>query len=268
MNFNLAKYMVFIFDLDGCIYSGNTLYSGSKELIEILIKMDKQIVFVTNNSREISTTIRTKLSKMGLPVSNIPILAATELVGSYLFERYGVVRIKVIGSIELEKSLKSAGHTVLPLSSREQCDFVVVGRDTSFNYEKLYECTRSIIDGGKLVATNLDLYHPDVDGKRVPETGGLIAAIKAVSGIDEVELIGKPSLYPYDFVIKQKGFSPESCVMIGDNPYTDIQGACSAGVNTVWISHGEFFPNEFDFEPNFTVNKIEDLLDHIVKDHE
>ncbi|KKI93480.1 hypothetical protein WQ54_04425 [Bacillus sp. SA1-12] len=58
-------------------------------------------------------------------------------------EKYGNVRVKTFGTLALEQSIKSSGHIVLSLGSKEPCDVVVVGRDPSFTYEKLYDCTRT-----------------------------------------------------------------------------------------------------------------------------
>lgn len=264
MSLNIKDYSAFIFDLDGCIYSGNTVYPGSKELLQFLIQSGKQVIFLSNNSTETSHTIRNKLIDMNLPAEDAPILVATELVGQYLAETYGALRVHPVGSVELELALTSAGHQVVSLGGGEACDFIVIGRDTSFSYQKLHDCTRSLMDGVKLIAANSDMYHPGEDGDRVPETGALIAAIQAVSEIHGVKSVGKPSHYPFYKIIKQTGLSPEQCVMVGDNPYTDVQGGHSAGMHTIWISHGKTFPAEFEFQPNLTVTAIGELLEWLI----
>ncbi|MGM0878130.1 MAG: hypothetical protein ACQEWV_26315 [Bacillota bacterium] len=80
MEWNVNKISVFIFDLDGCIYSGNKVYEGSKELLTYLIDTDKEIFFLSNNSTDQAETIRQKLINMGLPVEKTTILVATELI--------------------------------------------------------------------------------------------------------------------------------------------------------------------------------------------
>lgn len=261
MNSYLSKQSAFIFDLDGCIYSGNTVYPAAKELLRILRLSGKQVLFLSNNSRHAAETIRGKIATMGLPVEDMPILVATELVGQYLFDKYGIMRLQTVGSVELEECLKRSGHQVISFGFPQECDALVFGLDTAFSYEKLYECSRQLSLGGKLVATNLDFYHPGEGGHRIPETGALIEAVKAVAGIREVELIGKPSLYPFEQAVKRTGLSPEACVMIGDNPYTDIRGARSIGMVTIWISHGGEFPGDMGFRPDITVNSLEKLLE-------
>ncbi|MFC5653233.1 HAD-IIA family hydrolase [Paenibacillus solisilvae] len=261
MKWNMERYTTYIFDLDGCIYSGNRVYPGARKVLTTLIETGRHVFFLSNNSTEASQTIRNKLIDMDLPVENIPILVATELIGPYLAEKYGAARVYSIGSMELEKSLRRSGHQVLPLGCGEQCDFVVVGRDTSFTYQKLYDCVRCLTNGARLIAANLDFYHPGEDGVRVPETGSLIAAIQAVTGINHVESVGKPFSYPFIEIIQQKDLNPENCLMVGDNPYTDVKGGYSAGMHTAWISHGNSFPIELGFQPNLTLSCIGEFLE-------
>ncbi|KON90033.1 hypothetical protein AF332_26625 [Sporosarcina globispora] len=263
MTLNMANCSTFIFDLDGTVYSGNRLYPGAQKLLQFLCHKKNQIFFLSNNSTDTAETIRKKLMGMNITVHDSHILVAAELAGDYLLEKYGRVRVKTFGTLALEHSIKAAGHMILPVGRREQSDVVVIGRDPFFTYEKLYDCTRSLIEGAKLVAVNPDKYHPGEDGSRVPETGALISAIQAVTGGSEVESVGKPSYFSFKKIFEQSSAEPESCIMIGDNPYTDIKGGYLAGMRTVWISHGQTFPLDLGFKPDVTVSCIDELLPSI-----
>ncbi|WP_378934635.1 HAD-IIA family hydrolase [Metabacillus herbersteinensis] len=264
MTMNMANCTTFIFDLDGSVYSGSRMYPGVQELLRLLDLKQKQIYFLSNNSTDTAETIREKLRGMGLAVQRSSILVATELVGDYLLEKYGIVRVKTFGTPALQHSIKSAGHIILSVGSKNPCDVVVVGRDPSFTYEKLHDCARSLTEGVKLVAVNPDLYHPGEDGSRVPETGALISAIQAVSGATELESVGKPYYYSFKKIMEQSSVKPQSCIMIGDNPYTDIQGGYLAGMHTVWISHGQPFPLDLGFKPDITIPSIGELVHYLL----
>ncbi|WP_338787245.1 HAD-IIA family hydrolase [Metabacillus sp. FJAT-53654] len=264
MTFNLANCSTFIFDLDGSVYSGNRLYTGVQKLLQLLSFRRKKIFFLSNNSTDTAESIRKKLQGMGLSIHHASILVATELVGDYLLEKYGKVRVKTFGTTALEQSIKSCGHIISSASSKDPCDVVVVGRDPSFTYEKLYDCSRTLANGAKLVAVNPDLFHPGEDGSRVPETGAIISAIQAVSGYSDYESVGKPFDYSFKKIQEQSLSEPKSCIMIGDNPYTDILGGYMAGMHTAWISHGELFPSELGFKPDVTVSSIGELVPYIL----
>lgn len=258
MNFPTLK--GFIFDLDGCIYSGSRVYPGAAELLHMLQANGRKIMFVSNNSTDRTEKIRAKLLAMGLPAEDSTILVATDLVGSYLFERYGSLTAAVVGSRDLNDALKDAGHETVSPDSDEPVDAVVVGRDIEFTYQKLERCSRHLARGAKLVAANLDMYHPGEDGGLVPETGSLVAAIRSVIQV-EAEVVGKPSAYPFSRALALNGLAPSECVMIGDNLSTDIQGGLKAGMFTVWISHNTPFPGNTVNFPHKTVNQIEELYE-------
>ena len=268
MKRNVEQITGFIFDLDGCIYSGDRIYNGSVELLTYLIAEGKDIYFLSNNSTDREATVRKKLMKMGLPVEDITILVATDFIGEYLLEYHGRAKLQVIGTAELKESLTMQGHRIYSLNDDELCDYVVVGRDPHFNYETLRQCVRAVMNGAKLIATNLDLYHPGEDGYRVPETGSLVAAIKAVSGVKDVPVVGKPFIYPFRKIIRQTGNELHRYVMIGDNPYTDVAGANEARLGTIWISHGEKFPEELDFRPNFVYSSMKELAKDFIPYHQ
>ena len=50
----------------------------------------------------------------------------------------------------------------------------------------------------------------------------------------------------------------ENVVFIGDNPYTDIIGAQSIGMKTIWISMGRKYPEALD-PPNYIIENIKEL---------
>lgn len=268
---NFDQLSTFVFDLDGCVYSGSELNPGAKEFIQDLIGLNKHIFFLSNNSSDSSDTIRKKIGAMGIQEENTAILVATELAGPYLFEKYGKVKALLVGSEDLEKSLNGFGHVTIPVTSRLEeesplypeslPDCVVIGLDTSFSYQKLKHCVPALMRGVKLVATNGDLYHPGTNGQRVPETGAILAAIQAVTGIRDIEYVGKPSAFPFEQVMKITRTTPEQCVMIGDNPYTDIFGGQSIGMRTIWISHGVTYPDHLSFIPDWTVQSMQELYE-------
>ncbi|MGG3573447.1 HAD-IIA family hydrolase [Bacillus gobiensis] len=267
MNVYLNEFSVFIFDLDGCVYRNFSLYPGAKELINGLLNDDKKIYFLTNNSRDTSETIRKKLNEMGLNTDKIPIITMTEMIGKYLYEKNGASKILSVGSEELSAALQKEGHQLLTFDSEEICDFVVVGRDTEFTYEKLYTSTRFLTGKTKLVLVNPDFNHPGQEGENVPETGAIAAAIQAAAEITEISFVGKPNSYAYERILNEADVDVNQCVMIGDNPLTDIQGGASANMKTIWISHSKKFPQNLGIQPDITVHSMQELYEMYIANY-
>lgn len=267
MNVNLDDIKVFIFDLDGCVYSGNKINKGAKELISYLNEMDKDVYFLSNNSIDSSQTVQNKLEGMDIHVEKKSILVATELVGEYLFDHYGATNVISIGSKQLIHALKDKGHQVISIDSEEKCDYVVCGLDKTFTYEMLFKCTQKVRNGAKIIATNMDQHHPDENGNWVPETGALLSAIQTATNRHHVEFVGKPNGYAFQKVLEQAGCDASECMMIGDNPYTDIKGAYLAGMRACWISYGREFPKDLNISPSINSFTMLDLAKTIMFDH-
>lgn len=261
---SLGSMEVFLFDLDGCLYYGDVPARGALPLLELLRVEGKRCFFVTNNSTHTGEEIAARLNRMGLPATPDQVIAATELTGFYIGERYGRQKVKVAGSDSLRISLERAGHRVLPDDSLETADIVVVGRDTQFHYGKLQWIAAEEELGAKIVGTNPDAYHLGSQGEKVPETGALTVAIEQLIG-KKIEYVGKPAAYLFDYVVKKHRLKAECCVMVGDNINTDMAGGVKAGMRTVWVRGEEnsFIPDPGarGVQPEMVVESVEQLLD-------
>ncbi len=247
----------FIFDLDGCIYTGNKLNQGAKELIELLKNNEIAFCFLTNNSTHSEEQLRHKLVHMGLSVHHTSIYTMTELAGHYIHENYGQSDVYVLGSDVLKRSVRNSNHQLIDPYKEETCDIVLIGRDITFNYNKISLAANFINNGAKLIATNLDSSHPNLNGRIVPETGSLVSSIQSITKQNPI-YIGKP--HPYSMLkgITNMQLKPEECMIIGDNLDTDIQGGISLNMNTAWINWGTN-NNHHDLKPDIMVNSLNEF---------
>ncbi|WP_290483969.1 HAD hydrolase-like protein, partial [Hyphomonas sp. UBA2515] len=71
-----------------------------------------------------------------------------------------------------------------------------------------------------------------------PETGALLAAIRACVKLDEtkIDVVGKPSPHLFQMGCQALDLSPDQVVMLGDNPATDLAGANALGIKAVLTS--------------------------------
>ncbi len=254
------------FDLDGCIYFGRRLADRAGELLDLLRVHGYRIGFITNNSRENAAEIRAKLTELGLRLEGEPIVSATEAVAAYLKEVFGPVAVKAAGSASLNGALADAGHRVLDWERAEPADVIVVGRDTEFDYRRLEQIVNEIVRGARVVSTNPDYSHPGEDGRLVPETGSLLAAVESITGRPALN-IGKPHAWLYELAMLKYGVVPAECVMVGDNLATDIAGAAEAGMKTVWVRHS--LPpkaGERSVVPTVTVGALSELYEMLLRE--
>ncbi|ADU32034.1 HAD-IIA family hydrolase [Evansella cellulosilytica] len=249
----LLEKKVFLFDLDGCIYHGHRASTRAAELIAFLRGENKQIRFITNNSTDNAIDIQDRLLNMGIQVATEEIITATDYIGLYLKERFGEIKVKVVGSIGLKKSIIHHGHVVLDDFSHERAEVIIIGRDVTFCYEKLKMVVNEEKRGAIILGTNMDAAHPGLNGEIVPETGSLIAAIETITS-NPIMTFGKPSPYLFTYGMESCDVKASECVMIGDNYDTDVVGAMSLGISSVWLTDVSI--NALKYEASDTIKKI------------
>lgn len=245
----------YLFDLDGCIYYGDSPAPGAVTLLEVMKRDQKPCFFVTNNSTHSGEQIAERLRGMGLEVNADQVLTVTEYLGQYVLDKYGRRSIKAAGSAALMDALARCGHQLIEMDSVEQPEVVIIGRDTEFTYSKLQTIAHHAERGALLIAGNPDTYHLGKLRERIPETGALAAAVEAVVE-RQVEYVGKPEPHIFKYAAYKYGLNLERCVMVGDNYDTDILGGYRSGMQTIWISG--------DSSRSSAARKLHDLaVDHM-----
>lgn len=67
----------------------------------------------------------------------------------------------------------------------------------------------------------------------------------------------KPQPEIFNFALNEIGVTKEECVMIGDNPVSDIEGAYRSGIDQIYYNtHNK----ECSISPNYTINNLNELL--------
>ncbi len=66
----------------------------------------------------------------------------------------------------------------------------------------------------------------------------------------------KPQKEIFEFAIKMAGALLKECIMIGDNPEADIQGAMNAGMDTVFVNH---INADISINPTHTIYHLKEL---------
>ena len=69
----------------------------------------------------------------------------------------------------------------------------------------------------------------------------------------------KPSPLYFDYAFKMSGACRQSTLMIGDNLQTDIQGAMSAGMDTLLFNRWQVRLEESDITPTYVVDTLTDI---------
>jgi len=81
---------------------------------------------------------------------------------------------------------------------------------------------------------------PDIQRLKIEQTG-LSNAFSSIVISGELG-VGKPDPEVFAHALRELGVDPRHAVMVGDNWRRDVEGALSAGLSAVWISHGHPAP--------------------------
>jgi 4-nitrophenyl phosphatase len=238
----LKDYVAYIFDLDGCIYRGNTVITGAAEKIGGLRKLGKKILFLTNNATKTPEEYVDKLTGMGIDTNPKEILTSATATALYLAKNFGKASIFPVGERGLIVELQRAGHRIINVNKSGEVEFVVACLDFSFTYAKMKAACQAIFAGAKFVATNADPNVP-VEGGYMPGAGAIVSAISTATGVKPL-VIGKPSRHIVEIALERLGVRANRTVIVGDRLDTDVQSGKMVGAFTILVLSGATSPEK------------------------
>jgi 4-nitrophenyl phosphatase len=233
---DLSHISCFIFDLDGTLYCGDTLFDGVIELFQLFEKKNIPYFFLTNNSSKSGQTYVQKLNHMGLPwITRSHVITSNDILIDYA-KNHHINSIYLVGTPDCEQEWKSNGIQCVQEKNHD-IDAVVIGFDTSLTYTKIEIATHYARKGVPVFATNEDLVCPMPKGEYIPDCGSITKLIETASGTT-AQYFGKPQLYAVEYISKKTGYTPTQLCMVGDRLYTDMKMA-DHGLTTILVLTGE-----------------------------
>lgn len=243
--------------MDGVIYRGNSLTPGVKEFFNFLRSKGIKFGLITNNAQRTARQYVEKLKSLGITVEEERILPAGEATARYLAQTAPRdSRVFVIGEDGLVEPLRQAGFVL----TDEQPDYVVVGLDTSFTYEKLATACRAIRRGARFVASNTDATMP-VEDALMPGAGSLVAAVETCSGAKPL-VVGKPETAMLEMAMARMGVKAGEAAIVGDRLETDVVGGKRAGLTTILVLTGVASRDQVeqsDVKPDYVFENLIEL---------
>jgi 4-nitrophenyl phosphatase len=227
-----VKKLIYIIDMDGTLYHGNSPIEHAKEFIQYLQQNNRKFILATNCPGNSPAGLVAKLSSMGIEVNESNILTSGQVTAAYIAENKIASKVYLIGSQALEEELIKKGIQVV----QNEPDCVVVGFDRDFTYEKMKKAVGFILGGASFIATNCDYTIPEGE-LIVPHTGALSAGIEIATGVKPL-ILGKPEKYILEEVQHRLICCKEECCIIGDRLDTDIATGIRFGVNSYLVMTG------------------------------
>ena len=132
----LAEKKYFLFDIDGTLSVDDTLYDGSRELIDYIGAIGGRAFYITNNSVKSRKDYVAKFARWGIETTESQFMTASYAACRYLKEHYAGEKLFVLGTPSFAEELKEYGLLVTERTGKDiRC--VVVGFDRTLSYEKV-----------------------------------------------------------------------------------------------------------------------------------
>ena len=260
---DLKQKKLFLLDMDGTIYLGDTLFDGTKDFLRAVRERGGKYLFVTNNASRSVTAYVDRLRGMGIDATADDVLTAEDARTWYMRGKYDGARMYAFGTRTFRQQLSEAGFHVTD-KLEDGISLLVRGSDTELAFQKLEDACILLGRGVDFVATNPDWVCPTSYGS-VPDCGSVCEMLFRATG-RRPKFIGKPEPEMALLSMERWGFSPEETILIGDRIYTDIACGVNAGIDTAFVLSGEGVPEDiekFGIHPAGTYRDIREILEHM-----
>ena len=232
----LANKKLYVFDMDGTIYLGKTVFDFAIEFIKKLRASGRKVLFFTNNASKSTPFYLEKLTRLGFEPTADEIMSSADMTLAYLNTYHKGQSVYLVGTQQLTEQFISQG---IPLATgaEDSVDIVVSSFDTELTYQKLDDACRFIRNGATYLCTHPDLNCP-TDTGILPDSGAIAAFITAVTTITP-RYLGKPYAEVVDMIESVTGIQRNDICIFGDRLYTDIALGAKNGVTSILVLTGE-----------------------------
>lgn len=248
---------VFLFDLDGTVYLGDSPIEGAVETLCRLSERSKKVFFLTNNSSRDKQEYVQKISALGYPVQLEQIVTSTMATVQYLRTRCPGMSVYPVGTPAFCRELAASGITL-----SEDGDIVLLGFDTTLTYEKIWKANVLLDKGKMFMATHPDIVCPSDIGD-MPDVGALMALLECSCGRAPSVICGKPYSPMAEIINDIVAVPRERIVMVGDRLYTDILFGVNNGYQSLLVLSGETTAAmlaDSGIQPTYVMNSVKDLF--------
>ncbi|KAL0473504.1 4-nitrophenylphosphatase [Neurospora intermedia] len=284
----IDKFDVFLFDCDGVLWSGEHVFEGVVETLELLRSRGKKTVFVTNNSTKSRPEYKKKFEGLGIPADEDEIFGSAYSSAIYISRILKLAppknKVFVIGEAGIEQELTTENIPFIggtdPSFRRDVTveDFngladgslldpevgcVLVGLDWHINYLKLSHAYQYLRRGAVFLATNVDSTFP-MNNNFFPGAGSISVPLVHMTGQEPVAL-GKPSQAMMDAIEGKFHLDRARTCMVGDRLNTDIKFGIEGRLGgTLAVLTGVNKKEDWEAAdavavPSFYVDKLSDL---------
>jgi glycerol 3-phosphatase-2 len=230
-----TQYDLAMLDLDGVVYLGADPIDGAAAALTTARDQGLRLAYITNNASRTAHQVAEKLRDMGMPgVSDEDVVTSAQAVAHLMADDLPAgSAVLVVGGEGLRAPLEERGLRCVT-SLDDSPVAVVQGFHADIGWHELSEASYAIQSGLPWYASNTDLTVPTARGI-APGNGSLVQAVRNATGAEPI-VAGKPQRALFDETIARVGGTHP--LMVGDRLDTDIDGAISAGIDSLVVLTG------------------------------
>jgi 4-nitrophenyl phosphatase len=238
---DLSQYQAVLLDLDGTVYHEDHALPGAVDLIRRLQAKGRKYACLTNSTSS-PERLSVRLKNMGVEVDPAHIYTAAAASADYVIDRFaadaprGRPRVFNLSTEGVAEMLD--GKVFWVEGEHEPCDAVICGVPVNvFATEDRQRTAMLLLRGGAaLVGICADRVYPSPRGL---EFGvGAMASMLAYAADVEPIYCGKPEKIFFHELCHRLQVDPARCVLVGDNPESDIAGGKGVGMRTILTLSG------------------------------
>jgi HAD superfamily hydrolase (TIGR01450 family) len=252
---------LFIFDMDGTIYLGNSPFDFAIKFIKNLHDSGRRVLYFTNNASHTTDFYMKKLARLGFDPREGEIMTSGDVTIEFLKRHRAGKSVYLVGTDELLENFKASGINILS-GKEDRADIVVTSFDTSLTYEKLDNACRFIRGGAEYLSTHPDKNCPTETGF-IPDSGAISAFVTTSTDVVPT-YFGKPYKETIEMISEATGVDPADMCIFGDRLMTDIALGVRFGVTASLVLSGESQLVDVEAaadkdKPNFVFNSLADV---------
>ena len=235
----ITRYRGLICDLDGVVYRGASAIPHAVATLNRVTADGVPVVFATNNASRPPGEVGDHLLRLGVAPRGWSVVNSSQAAAAHLAARLAPgARVCAVGGPGVAHALTEAGLTPVRAADLDGApiEAVVQGLGFDVTWRELAAVSQLAEAGTPWVATNVDLTLPTPNG-RAPGNGALVALVRtATSAVPHV--VGKPRPALFDLARARLGTDRPDTLVCGDLLGTDIEGANSAGLDSLFVLSG------------------------------
>lgn len=269
----------FFLDLDGTLYSGGAPIPGAAAALAALRARATPCRFLTNTTTLSRAGIAARLRGHGFEVAESEIV--TPLVPAVAILKEAGIRTVIpfvpeaaledLGEFHLVGGTASqpkmgVNSPALPASPAPPNSTAVLVGDLGnlWSFDLMQSAFEALSAGARFLALSRDRYFQSAQGLRL-DAGPFVVALEFAAG-REAEVLGKPGALFYQRALAtlDPPLPPERVAMVGDDLWSDIQGAQRAGCQGWLVRTGKFrqqILDESGIVPDRILNSAAELGD-------